>query len=122
MDAIVLSSRTGAKSMSVRTYSPVTLDALRVMAGLIRLYRSERGLSVQNLADRLGVSRGLVQRIEAGNPKCEIGVVFEVATLLGIQLFSPSTPLADVADHIGAKIAVLPKAIHRIAPEVNNDF
>lgn len=109
-------------AMSIRTYSPVTQDALQVMGGLIRLYRSERGLSVQNLANRLGVSRGLVQRIEAGNPKCEIGVVFEMAALLGIQLFSPTTPLADLADHIGAKIAVLPKAIHSRAPEVNNDF
>ena len=44
-------------------------------------------MTAQDLADRAGISRGLLQRIEKGNLKCQIGAVFEAATLVGIKLF-----------------------------------
>ena len=54
---------------------------------MIREARNERKFTAQELADRAGISRGLLQRIEKGNLKCEIGAVFEVATIVGIKLF-----------------------------------
>ena len=50
-----------------------------LLAHLIRVARKERKLSVKDVADRVGVSRGLMQRIEKGDLKCEIGVAFEAA-------------------------------------------
>ena len=33
----------------------------------------------------------MLQRIEKGNIKCEIGAVFEVASILGVNLFDEAT-------------------------------
>lgn len=44
-------------------------------------------MTAQEVADRAGISRGLLQRIEKGDPKCELGATFEVATILGITHF-----------------------------------
>ncbi|KIH85169.1 helix-turn-helix transcriptional regulator [Pseudomonas batumici] len=108
--------------MTVRSYSPASLDALQVMGNVIRLERKERGLTIQALADKVGVSRGTVQRIEHGDPRCEIGVVFELATILGIALFSDTTPLRHLSTYLDAKIAVLPKSIRTPRKKVSNDF
>ncbi len=64
-----------AKPLS-RTYSRYSRDAAELMGKLIRLGRTERKLTAQDLADRAGISRGLLQRIEKGDLKCEIGAVF----------------------------------------------
>ena len=58
-----------------------------LLGALIREARNERKFTAQELADRAGISRGLLQRIEKGNLKCEIGAVFEVAAIVGIKLF-----------------------------------
>lgn len=108
--------------MTVRSYSPVCRDALQVMGNLIRLKRKERALTVLALADRVGVSRGMVQRIEQGDPKCEIGVVFEIAAILGIALFTDETRLPHLASYLDAKIAVLPKSIRTSGKKISNDF
>lgn len=108
--------------MANRTYSPYTVSALQILSQLIQLKRKERGLTQQALAERLGVSRSLVQRVEAAEARCEIGVVFEMAHLLGIQLFqspeSHTTLLASLHD----KLALLPARILVPKQEVSNDF
>nr|WP_314873227.1 helix-turn-helix domain-containing protein [uncultured Pseudomonas sp.] len=92
------------------------------MSQLIQVKRKERGLTQQALADRAGISRSFVQRIEAADPRCEIGVVFELAHLLGIQLFqspeSHSTILASLHD----KLALLPAYAVPPKREIDNDF
>lgn len=105
-----------------RSYSSNTTDALKVMGNLVALGRKEKGLTAQALADKAGVSRGLIHRIERGDPKCEIGVVFEVATLLGVSLFSSDIPLFILADTLEARIAVLPKSVRVRGKVVSNDF
>jgi transcriptional regulator with XRE-family HTH domain len=69
-----------------RTYSHYTREASILLGELIRIARKESHLTAQELADRAGISRGLLQRIEKGDLKCEIGVVFEVATIVGVKL------------------------------------
>ena len=70
-----------------RTYSRYSRDAAALLGALIRQARNERKLTAQELADRAGISRGLLQRIEKGNLKCEIGAVFETAAIIGVKLF-----------------------------------
>ncbi|MCY1308084.1 transcriptional regulator, y4mF family [compost metagenome] len=108
-------------SVPARSYSPAAVDALRVMGSFIQLRRKEYGLTVQKLADKAGVSRGLVHRIERGDPKCEIGVVFEIAVLMEIPMFIDESQLPILRANFEARLAVLPK---RIKPklEVSNDF
>lgn len=40
---------------------------------------------------RVGVSRGVIQHVEAGEPGTSIGTAFEAAVILGIPLFDVPT-------------------------------
>src|SRR5512139_2316217 len=64
-----------------RTYSRYTQHALNLLGSLLRASRIERKVSTQALAERAGISRDLLYRIEKGDPRCEIGVVFELAAI-----------------------------------------
>lgn len=107
----------------IRTYSSYTLDALQLMAGLIRAARKERKLTTQEVADRAGISRGLIQRIEKGGAKCEIGAVFEVATIVGVKLFgSDEKELAPYLKNTQDKLSLMPKSVRKIVKQVDDDF
>jgi len=108
---------------ATRTYSRITRHAAALLGKQIRIARKERKMTAQELADRAGISRGLLQRIEKGDLKCQIGAVFEVATLVGIKLFdadelSLTTRIRQADD----KIALLPKYIHPGKKVVDDDF
>ena len=70
-----------------RSYSRVTRQALSLLGKLIRIGRTERGMTAQDLADRAGISRTTLYNIEKGEPGPEVGIVFEVAALVGVRLF-----------------------------------
>ena len=106
-----------------RTYSRYSRDAAALLGALIREKRDERNLTAQELADRAGISRGLLQRIEKGNPKCEIGVVFEVATIVGVKLFdADESTLTNSLRQIKEKLALLPKSVRKKSKAVRDDF
>ena len=106
-----------------RTYSRYSRDATALLGGLIREARKERKLTAQEVADRAGISRGLLQRLEKGDLKCEIGVVFEVATIVGVQLFdADESALARYLSQTRGKLALLPKSVRRKSRAVRDDF
>jgi len=106
-----------------RTYSRYTLEAIVLLGRLIRLARIEKRMTAQELADRAGISRGLLQRIERGEPRCEIGAAFEVAAILGIPLFESTTSeLARHARQVDDKLALLPKAMRQGTTAVDDEF
>lgn len=106
-----------------RTYSRYSRDATALLGGLIREARIERKLTAQEVADRAGISRGLLQRIEKGDLKCEIGAVFEVATILGIKLFdAEETTLSRHLHQTRDKLALLPKSVRKKSRPVRDDF
>ena len=106
-----------------RTYSRYSRDAAALLGALIREARNERKLTAQELADRAGISRGLLQRIEKGNLKCEIGAVFEVATIVGIKLFeADGSALTKQLSHTREKLALMPKSVRKKSKKVNDDF
>jgi transcriptional regulator with XRE-family HTH domain len=79
--------------------------------------------SPRDLADRAGISRGLLQRIERGDPGCTIGVVFEVATLCGEPLFDQGQrQLTTLLDLHREKMALLPRAVRTYPQAVKDDF
>jgi transcriptional regulator with XRE-family HTH domain len=51
----------------------------------IRLKRKEKGLSQNRLAELLGVERKWVLRLEAGNPKAELGLVLKTLNALSLR-------------------------------------
>ena len=59
--------------VTARTYSRYSLEAVTLLGKLIRAARKERKMTVQEVAERTGISRGLMQRIEKDDPKRELG-------------------------------------------------
>jgi len=55
--------------VSNRIYFRSTLEALELLAVLIRKERIARKMPAQELAGRAGISRGLLQRIEKADPR-----------------------------------------------------
>ena len=106
-----------------RTYSRHTRDAVTLLGKLIRLARKERGLSAAELAERTGISRGTLQRIEKGDPKVEIGLMFEAATIVGVNLFDADNGrLCENIARTDDKLALMPKAIHKSSKVAKDDF
>lgn len=106
-----------------RTYSRHTRDAVTLLGKFIRLARKERGLSAAELAERTGISRGTLQRIEKGDPKVEIGIMFEAATIVGVNLFDADNGrLSRNIARADDKLALMPKAIHKPSKSAKDDF
>lgn len=108
---------------AVRTYSRYTEEALSLLAGLIRAARLEKKMSAQEVADRAGISRGMLSRIEKADPKCEIGASFEVARIVGVSLFEAEpSRLAMQVKQVEEKLALLPKSARKTKKIVIDDF
>jgi len=106
-----------------RAYSRYSRDASALLGKLIREARNERKLTAQELADRAGISRGLLQRIEKGNLKCEIGAVFEAAAVVGVKLFdADESVLTKYLHQTREKLALLPKSVRKKSKAVHDDF
>ncbi len=106
-----------------RSYSHATREANVLFGALLQTARKERGLTQQEVAERVGVSRGMLRRIEQGDPKCEIGVAFEVATLLGVPLFGLDDERLQHERHaVQQRLALLPAAVHKRRGGVRDDF
>ena len=69
-----------------RTYSRQNLEALELLAQAIRAGRIGRKITIREMANRAGISRSLLQRIEDGDPSCAIGAVFEAAVIANTTL------------------------------------
>lgn len=80
-------------------------------------------MTEEDLAGRAGISRRTLQKIERGDLKCEIGLVFEVANLVGVPLFGEEehANLARNKNRVDDKLALLPKRIRRIV-KVDDEF
>ena len=106
-----------------RTYSKHTLEAAVLLGEQIRLGRKQRKWTEQNLADRAGISRATLQKIEKGATTCVIGLVFETAMLVGVNLFNKDkSPLKNNIEQTRDKIALLPQRIQSTTREVDDNF
>jgi len=107
---------------SPRVFSPYVRECATLLGQLIRLARKEKRWTQQQLADRAGISRATLKKIEKGNLKCEIGLVFELAALTGVTLFEPDRGRVTMdIDLVTAKLALLPKSV-RTKRKVKDDF
>jgi transcriptional regulator with XRE-family HTH domain len=105
-----------------RTFSPVTLQATKLLGSSIRLARRERRWTKQSLAERIGVSRPTLLRIENGDPSVGIGVAFEAATILGVPLFDHDVSRRSLeAARTDDRLALLPKSVRKTS-RIDNDF
>ena len=106
-----------------RTHSKYAQDAATLLGQQIKLARKQRKWTETNLAERAGISRATLQKIENGEMSCIIGLVFEVATLVGINLFEQDKlPISIQIEQTKDKIALLPKHIRVTSKVVDDDF
>ncbi|MCP4491809.1 MAG: helix-turn-helix transcriptional regulator [Gammaproteobacteria bacterium] len=106
-----------------RTYSKYTLEATALLGEQIKLGRKQRKWSEKNLAERAGISRATLQKIENGKMNCAIGLFFEVAALVGVNLFEHDNfPLARQIEQTKDKVALLPKRTKSKTRVVDDDF
>jgi transcriptional regulator with XRE-family HTH domain len=111
-----------AKPIS-RPYCEYSLKALELFGQIIREERLVKELTTTELAQRAGISRALLQRIERGDPGCSIGAVFEVAVICGVPLIeSDQQQLTTRLMFQREKMRLLPKAVRTPAKEINDDF
>lgn len=106
-----------------KSYSRYAREAAELLGLLIRNARIERRLTVTELAERAGVSRGLVNRVEKGEPGCTLGTAFELAAIVGVRLFDaePTT----LTRHLAAakdKLSLLPQYARPSTREAKDDF
>lgn len=109
--------------MSIRAIdSPHTLEAARLLGERVRLGRRERRWTLQELAERVGVSVPTMRKVERGDPSVGLGTAFEAATLTGVPLFheDPSRLLLETA-RVEDRLAVLPRLVRKPAV-VDDDF
>lgn len=108
-----------------RTYSHYTKDAAVLLGKDIQLARKARRLTVTDFADRVGISRITLQKIEKGDLKCELGIVLEAAALAGVKLFDVDPRTSSFGGRIESvndKLALLPKSIRKRPMDVDDAF
>jgi len=106
-----------------RTYSRYTHEAAALLARQIKIGRKERRWTEQELAERAGIARATLQKIEKGDLGVAVGLVFEVAALAGVTLFDSDR--ATLAAHLARaddKLTLLPEAVRRSRKAVDDAF
>src|SRR5256885_2165149 len=108
---------------STRAFSRYSRDAVELLGALIRRARLERKMTAAQLAERAGLSRGLIQRIEKGDPGCAIGTAFEAAAIVGVRLFdADQTALSGLIETNRTILSLLPRPARAARIEAKGDF
>lgn len=108
---------------ATRTTTRYANEAITYLGRLVREARIARKETAAQLAERAGISRGLLQRIERGDPRCSVGAVFETAALVGIRLFDLDRErLATNNEALERRLTLLPRAARPTRSEVKDDF
>lgn len=106
-----------------RPHSRYALEAAELLGLMINEARISRGLTISELAERAGLSRGLVHRVEKGEMGCSIGAAFELGAIVGIPLFDLET--VSLTRHLAAardRQALLPRRVRHRTMAVKDDF
>ena len=105
------------------TYLPQTLDATRVLGLQIAVARRTRRTTAKDLAERAHIDQKTLRKIEQGDPTVALGTAFEVATLVGVDLFGVDpTSLPAIVRREQDRVALLPSRVVRRRGDADNDF
>lgn len=102
----------------------MTLDAVEVLGQLVAAERRRQQRTAADLAERAGISRSTLHRIERGDPGVAVGTVLELLVLLGLPLFGEDRDgLAREVVAGRRLLALLPSRVReRVAGEPDDDF
>ena len=106
-----------------RAHLTPTLDALRVFGQQLAVARRAQRQTTAEVAERAGISLPTLRKAERGDPGVSIGIMFDIATILGVPLFAATgRRLAELAASGERELALLPSRIDRPRTDVDNDF
>ncbi len=110
--------------ISDRPASRYAQQAVLLLGDSIRVARIERNLTMAETAERAGISRALLRRIERGDPGAAVGSVLEAASVVGVPLFETDrNRLATHLAHTSEKLTLLPKLVRpRRGEAVKDEF
>jgi transcriptional regulator with XRE-family HTH domain len=111
------------KMVKGRAYSRYAREAAALLARQVQLGRKRRKWTERELAERAGISRATLQKIEKGDLSVAIGLVFEVAALVGVTLFDDErTALAAHIARTDDMLALLPRSVRKRSNSVDDEF
>ena len=106
-----------------RHHSKQTQAALKHFANLLSIARKERKMTIKELTDKLQISRTTTGKIMSGDPAVGIGLYFETARILGVQLFDQDPSRLEIKQkNSEAMERLLPKRVRTKKMTINNDF
>jgi transcriptional regulator with XRE-family HTH domain len=91
--------------------------AITVLGQRVAMARRERRWTAAELAQRAHISLDTLRKIERGEPTVMIGSYFEVATLLGVELWEADADAVErYKDRFRDRLSLLPS---RVRPTSN---
>lgn len=81
---------------------PATEDILKTMGEQIKLARLRRNLTAELVAERAGISRASLWKVESGNPACAMGIY--AAVLHALNNLDKDLLLIAKDDEMGKKL------------------
>ncbi len=107
-----------------RVLSRVTVGALELIGIEIARGRRIQKMTAGELCERAGISTFTLRRVERGDPGVAIGTVFELATLVGVQLFgAEDRPTMNALVVLAReRLTLLPARVREAPSEINDDF
>lgn len=103
-------------------FSPVAIEAATLLGSRVREARRERGWTVSELAERVGVSHVTIRKVERGELTVSLGTAFEAAALVGVVLFDVDQAVRRLEMSRSAdRLAVLPRP-KRVPSSYDDNF
>lgn len=98
--------------------------AAQLLGAQVRQARIAHGWTIDALAERAGVSPTTVKKVERGDPTVGLGVAFDLATLVGVALFTDDQArLASEVAWAEERLTLLPQRVRasRLG-DIDDDF
>jgi transcriptional regulator with XRE-family HTH domain len=97
----------------MKASSRVARESAQVLGQAIRVARIDRRWTLADLAERAGVTRQTMSKVERGEPSVALGTYFEAAWLVGVPLFESDEARSRYAAHQRVELALLPSTARR---------